>query len=83
MALTESTVVDQITVEENGIVLVREATRVYRDGEFLAENYKRSSYHPGQDLTGVDPRVVAIANAAWTQEVIDAYVASLPDRETE
>lgn len=80
MALTETTVIDQITVNENGIILVREATRIYRDNEFVAENYKRSSYYPGQDLTGVDQKVVDIANVVWTPEVIAAYHASLQDK---
>jgi hypothetical protein len=75
MSLTETKVIDQITVTENGIVLVREATRIIKDGAAIAENYHRWSYTPGQDLTGVPASVVAICNAAWTQEVIDAYNA--------
>jgi hypothetical protein len=32
---------------------------------------------PGADLTNEDPKVQAIANAIWTEEVIEAYQASL------
>ena len=35
MSLTKTTVVDQITVVENGIVLYREATRIIEDGQQL------------------------------------------------
>jgi hypothetical protein len=77
MALSETTVVDQITVTENGIVLYREATRVLRDGEQIAQTYHRTSLTPGQDLAGQPANVVAICNAAWTQEVIDAYQAAV------
>jgi len=75
MALTETKVIDQITVTENGIVLYREATRILKDGDQIAQTYHRTSLTPGQDLTGVPDQVVAICNTAWTQEVIAAYQA--------
>ena len=75
MALSETTVVDQITVTENGTVLYREATRVLRDGEQIAQTYHRTSLTPGQDLTGQPANVAAIATAAWTEEVLAAYEA--------
>lgn len=76
MAITKETKVDQITVTENGIVLYREATRILEDGEELTKKYHRSSLTPGQDLTGQPEKVVAIAQAAWTPEVIAAYEAA-------
>ena len=78
MSITKTTAVDQITVTENGIVLYREATRIMEDGVELTKTYHRNSLTPAQDLTGVPEKVVAICNAAWTQDVIDAYKASLP-----
>jgi hypothetical protein len=75
MALTKTTVVDQITVCENGIVLYREATRIMEDGTQLSQTYHRTSLSPEADLTGVPANVVAICNAAWTPEVIAAYKA--------
>ncbi len=76
MALTKETVVDQITVTENGIVLYREATRIMEDGNQISQTYHRSSLTPGQDLTGIPANVAAICNAAWTAEVIAAYQAA-------
>jgi hypothetical protein len=76
MSLTKQTVVDQITVTENGIVLYREATRIMEDGVQLSQTYHRSSLTPAQDLTGVPANVVAICNTAWTAEVIAAYQAA-------
>jgi archaellum component FlaF (FlaF/FlaG flagellin family) len=73
MSLTKTTVVDQITVTENGIVLYREATRILEDGNQISQTYHRTSLTPGQSLTGQPANVVAICNAAWTTEVIDAY----------
>jgi hypothetical protein len=77
MALTKTTVVDQITVCENGIVLYREATRIIEDGNQISQTYHRSSLAPAQDLTGVPANVVAICNAAWTAEVVAAYQAQV------
>ena len=76
MSLTKQTVIDQITVTENGIVLYREATRIMEDGVQLSQTYHRSSLTPAQDLTGVPANVVAICNAAWTAEVVAAYQAA-------
>ena len=77
MALTKTTVVDQITVTENGIVLYREATRIIEDGNQISQAYHRTSLSPAQDLTGVPANVVAICNTAWTAEVIAAYQAQV------
>ena len=77
MTITKQTVVDQITVTENGIVLYREATRIMEDGNELTKTYHRSSLTPGQDLTGQPTNVVAICNTVWTPEVIAAYQAQL------
>ncbi len=77
MSLSKSTVVDQTTVTENGIVLYREATRIFEDGVELSKSYHRSSLTPGQDLTGIPDNVVAICNAAWTPEVVAAYQAQV------
>jgi len=77
MALTETKTVDQITVTENGIVLYREATRILKDGEQIAQTYHRTSLTPAQDLTGQPANVVAICNVAWTPTVIAAYQAEL------
>jgi len=75
MALTKETVVDQITVTENGIVLYREATRIMEDGNQISQTYHRTSLTPGQDITAQPANVQAICNAAWTPEVISAYEA--------
>ena len=77
MTISKETVVDQITVTENGVVLFREVTRVLEDGVQLSQTYHRTSLPPGQDLTGIPDNVVAICNVAWTPEVIAAYQAQV------
>ena len=81
MALSKETVVDKIEVLENGTIQVRAAIRVLEDGEVLSSAYHRHVLQPGDDLTDEDPKVVAIANATWTPEVIAAYKAATTDSE--
>ena len=82
MSLTKTTVVDQITVTENGIILYREATRIMEDGKEISKTYSRTSVAPAEDLTGVPANVVAICNAAWTADVVAAYQAAQAERAT-
>jgi hypothetical protein len=77
MALTKETVVDQITVTENGTVLVREVTRIMEDGTELSKTYHRTSFAPASDVSAQPPNVQAICNVVWTPEVITAYQAQL------
>ena len=65
MSLAKETVVDKIEVLENGIIQVRSAMRVLEDGEIISQSYHRHTLAPGDDLTDEDPKVVAVANAAW------------------
>jgi len=76
MSLTKSTVVDQITVTEYGVVLFREATRILEDGVELSKTFHRSSLTPGQDVSGVPANVQAICSAAWTPELVAAFQAA-------
>jgi len=80
MSLTETKVIDQITVTENGTVLYREATRILKDGEQIAQTFHRTSLTPAQDLTSQPEQVVAICNVAWTPEVIAAYQAQVAEQ---
>ncbi len=73
MAITKETKIDQITVTEYGVVLYRKATVVLEDGNQIAKTYHRTTISPGQDLTDHPVQVVAIANAAWTPEVVAVY----------
>jgi len=83
MALTKENVVDKIEVLESGQVQVRTATRVLEDGAVLSSAFHRHVLAPGQDLTDQDPKVVAIANAVWTDEVVTAYGAMIAEQEAE
>ena len=75
MALTETTIIDKIELVENNSIQVRTATIIKKDGTEIAKTYHRHVVSPGDNVTNEDPRVQAIANAIWTDEVIAAYQA--------
>jgi len=76
MALTEKTIVDKIEVIENNSIQVRTATIIEKDGTELTRTFHRHVLTPGADLTNEDPKVQAIANAIWTEEIVTAYQES-------
>jgi hypothetical protein len=81
MALTERSTIDKIEVLENGIIQVRRADIVERDGVEIAKSYHRWTLTPGQDLTGQEQRVIDVASAVWTAEVVAAYASVIQQTE--
>ena len=90
--ITEEKVIDQIKILRNGIIEIREATIIYKDGVEIAKTYTdRQILTPDQDLskTIIAPnitqqdtdKVKAVANAVWTQEVKDAYIKNKVEKE--
>jgi hypothetical protein len=75
MALEKQVTIDKIEVVENGIVQVRQVTRILEDGKELSSSYHRWTLVPSQDVTDQESKVQAVCNAVWTEEVIDAYEA--------
>ena len=78
MALTKEIAVDQITVTENGVVLVREATRIMEDDKELSKTYHRTSFPPASDVSAQPQNVQDICNVVWTTQIISAYKATHP-----
>jgi hypothetical protein len=75
MALIEKTIVDKVELTEVNTIQVRTATIIERDGTEISRSFHRHVVSPGDDVTNEDPKVQAIANAIWTEEVIAAYQA--------
>jgi len=76
MTITTEKSIDQIAVNENGLVMLREKTVVLDNGKEIATTFHRSILEPEDDLTGQPSNVVAIAQASWTPEIIAAYKIS-------
>jgi hypothetical protein len=77
MALTEETVVDQITVLEDEQIQVRRATIVLRDGAEISRTYHRHVVAPGDNVSAEDVRVRNVATLVHTDAAIAAYRAAL------
>jgi hypothetical protein len=74
--LEKQIAIDKIEILELCQIQVRQITRIIEDGVELSASYFRWSLVPTDDLTSQDPKVIAIANAIWTPEVISAYKAA-------
>jgi hypothetical protein len=77
MALIERKSVDLIEVLEKNSIQVRTANIIEKDGTEIARTFHRHVLSPGDSIVNEDPKVQAIANAVWTEEVVAAYQASL------
>lgn len=79
MALIKQRVLDKIEiVTEFKIIQCRHDDRVVDDGtgEVVSSgNYHRHVLVPGDDVSGEPADVQTIANAMWTQEIIDGFAA--------
>jgi len=75
MALSELTTLDMVSLVESGYIELRFVTTVFRDSEEIARTYDRRIIIPGQDISGEDPRVQAIAEATWTPSLIETAQA--------
>jgi hypothetical protein len=73
MALTEKIEIDRIEVVNDWNIQVRQATIIERDGEFVSRTFHRWVLTPDMDISDQEQKVQAIANAAWTPEVRQAY----------
>jgi hypothetical protein len=78
MALIEKQIVDLVELVQSNHIQVRTANIIEKDGTEIARTFHRHVLAPGDSIVNEDPKVQAIANAVWTEEVIAAYQASLP-----
>lgn len=76
--LEERSNIDSINVTDAGHIEVRRVDRIVKDGVEVARTYHRHTLAPGADLSSQDARVVAVAKAAWTPDVIAAHKAANP-----
>ena len=67
MALTKEVTIDQITICENGIILVREVTRIMEDGIEISKQYHRTSFEKGADVSAQPQQVQDICAVAWRE----------------
>lgn len=63
------------------IIQCRRADIVEKDGVEVGRTYHRHVRSPGDDVSGDCAELQAVAAALWTQDVINAYQASIADNQ--
>ena len=76
MALEKKEVIGSMEVGEMGAISVRTDTVITDDGTEVSRAFHRKVVSPGDDVSGEDARVQAVANAVWTTEVVEAWNAA-------
>lgn len=71
--LTEVRVLDLVEVRENGLIQVRWRNEIRRGEEVVTYTYHRQAFEPGQDISDQDSKIISVANAVWTPEVIQRF----------
>jgi len=72
----KTTVVDRIEVLADHTVAVRYVVTVTEDGKPFADGVKGNYFAPGDDYSGEDAKVQAIAASIHTADVVAAYKAA-------
>ena len=73
MELKEKTIIDKIEIIENNCIQIRTATIIEKDGVEVTRSFHRHVVTPIEDISNEDAKVKAIANAIWTEDVIEQY----------
>ena len=75
MAFTEKQEYKLEIIPPYSVIQCRRADIVNKDGTEVGRTYHRHMRYPGDDVSSDCAELQAVANALWTQEVIDAYAA--------
>lgn len=75
--ITKEKVIDSINIVDNGIILLRETTKIIENGKIISKNYHRYSLCPGDNVDNFDDRIKDISKVIWTDEVIEVYKNNL------
>ena len=76
MGLEKKTILGSLSVNENNTLGVQMDSVIEEDGKELSRSNHRKVLAPGDDVSGEDAKVQAVANAVWTDEVVAAYAAA-------
>jgi hypothetical protein len=71
----EKSEIDQITIAQDGTVIVRNANTVTKNGVVVSKTYSRLTLSPASDTSTLPINVQNICAAAWTPEVVALYQA--------
>ena len=76
MALEKQIRIAGVTVRDDNTISIATDTVILDNGAEISSSLHRSTLSPGDDVSGEDAKVQAVAGAVWTDEVVAAWVAS-------
>ena len=76
MALEKKIILGSLSVNTNNSLGVQMDSIIEEDGVELSRSNSRKVLAPGDDVSGEDAKVQAVAGAVWTTEVVEAYAAA-------
>lgn len=78
MSLKEDTVIDKVeTNRATGVISVRTATIIYKDGKEISRSNHRRLLTPGMDISSEPADIQAQCAALWTPELVAEYQANI------
>ena len=78
MSLSKKRVQDKIEIiGEYKSIQVRYSDQIIEDGQVISSSYYRDTVSCGDDEKAIEHNVKAIADIYWTDEIKEAYQASL------
>lgn len=84
MAITKETIIGKVeVVGEFKAVQVATDTFIKEDGKVISQTRHRHVLMPDSDISNEPQEIQNICNAAWTQEVKDAWIAFKAAQEAE
>lgn len=76
MTLAKTSTIDQIIIQDDGLILLRDVLRAFDDdGSLIGVRYHRTVLEPGSDVSTQPAKIRQVTQIFWTQAVIDAYAA--------
>jgi len=73
--LEKKVVIDSINILEDGQMQIRQATKIMENNVEISKTYHRWCKAPDESVDDQIDKVKAIAEAVWTKDVKDAYIA--------
>ena len=78
MSLEKQRIQDKIEiVGEYKTIQIRYSDQIVEDGQVISSSYYRDSVSCGDDAKAIEHNVKALADIYWTDEIKEAYQASL------
>lgn len=75
--LQKEVVIDKIEILPNGIVQVRQATRILENDSVISQTYHRWTIAPGDDYSNQEDKIKSICEITHTPDVVNSWQAGL------